>query len=187
LQPHDLCISNIFLILFHDSYINLAFLFLLNSSCFVFLNRLTSFHRFRGSHSYYKREHSKRENLQRGTMFDRRKESKSLFFARYIMLQYPQGKLVYSFWRPSSFPFLLPLLQGNFSLGRSNRSSLFSSPATPNKCIPRELFFLRSGTHQSPCRSWPIRVRRRRGGFLEAFSHQVCYADRVFITNKMFY
>lgn len=122
-------------------------------------------------------------------MFDR-KGSKSLFFAHYIMPQYPQGKLVYSFSRPSSFPFLLPLLQGNFPLGRSNRSSsssLFSSPETPNKCIPRELFFLRSGTHQSPCRSWPIRVRRRRGGFLEAFSRQVCYADRVFRTNKMFY
>jgi len=75
---------------------------------------------------------------------------------------------------PSLFP------GGNFSLGCSSRRSFFSSPKTPNKCIPRELIFLffRSETHQSPRTNWSIRVRRRRSGFLRAFS-RLCLAKRI--------
>lgn len=116
---------------------------------------------------------------------------KAFFSPRHIILQYPPRKLVYSFSRPSSFaPFLLSLSRGNFSPGRFSRSSFFSSPKTPNKCIPRELFFLCSGTHQSPVRvRRSIRVRRRGSGFLEAFSRHR-YATRMECTLKsgyMFY
>jgi len=74
------------------------------------------------------------------------------------------------------------LSRENFSPACSSRKSLFSSPKTLNKCIPRELVFLffslYSETHQSPRANWSIRVRRRRSGFLRAFS-RLCPAKRI--------
>lgn len=117
---------------------------------------------------YYMREHLG-EDSQRARCLIVKKSPSESFLSH--SPHHPPGSPRKASLRPVFATFVIRSLPP----GRSGKNGLFSSPKTPNKCIPRELFFLYSGTHQSPCaRAGPSMFD---GGFLEAFSRQAFHAN----------